>query len=419
MPTASPHKKRNNVKGTNRRRNGYELTSQRNMRPIILGAASATVITHIIAFLIAPHVLDYTPPQLPAHSVTDTNKRVVFKVKKEQPEPEQLPEEQPQEPPPPPDETPDVDILNTELQELTMRPGDTNIFIKPAMADIQQSDLQQMEAPTNMQLDVQGGDAIPEPENIDSPDPAPMNANDTIINVDPATTDLAQNREELDKNLKDSSDTGNIQMPANTRSLGELMAESNLGSGSGVARLGAELLFDFNECTLKSSAYVSLNQLAALIQINPDTQFIIEGHSDSIGSATYNAFISLRRATAVRNWLRELGVPMERVYIRACAAKSPIASTTGDAEAQKLNRRVEIHMRNAQEPLPEGCLPITFDIDLEKSTTALINEKTPTPQTYTSACPITNPDAFEDESDAEVVMPDNSPPPTATTPAQQ
>lgn len=417
MPKASTTPKRNNVKGTNRRRNGYELTSQRNMRPILLGAASATVITHIIAFLIAPHVLDYTPPQLPTHSVTDKNKRVVFKVKKEQPEPEKEQEEEQQELPPPPEETPDVDILDTELKELTMRPGDTNIFVKPAMADIQQTDLQQMAPPTNMQLDVQGGDAIPEPENIDSPDPAPMNANDTIINVDPATTDLAQNHEELDKNLKDSSDTGNVQMPANTRSLGELLGESNLGSGSGVARLGAELLFDFNQCTLKSSAYVSLNQLAALIQINPDTQFIIEGHSDSIGSATYNAFISLRRAAAVRQWLRDLGVPMDRVYIRACAAKSPIVSTKGSEEEQKLNRRVEIHMRNAQEPLPEGCLNNSFNIDLEKSTTALIEAKTPTPQTYTSASPISNPDLFADEDEADVVTEDA--PPATTTPPQQ
>ncbi len=151
--------------------------------------------------------------------------------------------------------------------------------------------------------------------------------------------------------------------PDDTLRLSEALCAERLDSGSGVIRLKADELFLPDSSTLRQSARDSLLQLAALIHKNPDTNFIIEGHTDSFGGRNYNALLSLQRAAAVREWLVQNEVPVEKVHIRPCANSSPLVSIEGSREEQALNRRVEIHMRNQSEPLPPGCVPHTEKVD--------------------------------------------------------
>ena len=103
---------------------------------------------------------------------------------------------------------------------------------------------------------------------------------------------------------------------------------------------------------------------------NPDTIFIVEGHTDSFGSEEYNAVLSLMRANAVRQWLKDNGIALTRpngecrLYIRACGASRPVVSIRGDRDAQAANRRVEIHMRKPGEEIPTGSLPVTYVVDM-------------------------------------------------------
>ena len=103
---------------------------------------------------------------------------------------------------------------------------------------------------------------------------------------------------------------------------------------------------------------------------NPDTIFIVEGHTDSFGSEEYNAVLSLMRANAVRQWLKDNGIALTRpngecrLYIRACGASRPVVSIRGDRDAQAANRRVEIHMRKPGEEIPAGSLPLTYAVDM-------------------------------------------------------
>lgn len=389
------------------------MTRQRDMLPVAIGAATAALVVHIVAYFLAPSIFNYTLKSTDeyADKVKDENKRVYFKVKEEAPEP---PEPEIEAPPieeeeiARKDEDPlDVDLLDTELTELEMAPGDTQLLVK---ADIAQNTgyLKPLETPTpnvaDMKMEVAAVEAIPQHELIENPDPVPLNANDTIVNIAPQNSDIESDGTTLDENdLKEAAREGMEHMPEDTRSLTELLGQHHLSSQSGVARLGADLLFDFNECSLKSSALVSLQQLAALIQINLNTHFIIEGHSDSIGRNTYNAFLSLQRAAAVRRWLHDAGVPTDRVYIRACAANSPIVSTKGNAEAQRLNRRVEIHMRSEQEEIPEGCLDNSFTIPLDKKVTQLHRMGIRTPDTYKSVSRLKDKDGFVNDAPAEIV----------------
>jgi outer membrane protein OmpA-like peptidoglycan-associated protein len=401
MSAYTPAKRKKTNKSTNRRRNGYELTQQRDMMPVALGAAVAALVVHIIAYIFAPSIFSYAlkPIDELADKVKDDTKRVVFKVRED--EPEEIHEEETPEPAEiePPEPTPqDVDLLETDLKELELRPGDTQLFIA-AENNMETESLKPLTETPPAEIDLAHVEvpSVPTPELIENPDPVPMNANDVVINTPPQIGEVPREGDTLEAELKDVARDSKHTLPADTRSLSELIGESNLSSQSGVARLGADVLFDFNECSLKRSALVSLQQLAALIQINRNTHFIIEGHSDSIGTATYNAFISLQRAAAVREWLRENGVPVEKVYIRACANKSPIVPITGKQEEEKLNRRVEIHMRSASEELPPGCLTQDKKVPLNKSVTQLLREKLTTPKTYPSASKL----RMEDDEDAE------------------
>ncbi|MCX7869786.1 MAG: OmpA family protein, partial [Terrimicrobiaceae bacterium] len=64
-----------------------------------------------------------------------------------------------------------------------------------------------------------------------------------------------------------------------------------------------DLLFDYDSDALRPQAEESLSKLATLILRNPQSRFLIEGHTDSFGSEEYNLELSARRARTVRDWL--------------------------------------------------------------------------------------------------------------------
>ena len=192
------------------------------------------------------------------------------------------------------------------------------------------------------------------------PEPTPINTNSVIANAAPQNELLEDAEGFIDQELRRQASEGSSNLPSDTRSLSELMGLSNLGSSSGVARLGADILFEFDESRLKNSARVSMLQLAALIHKNPTTIFIIEGHTDAIGTEEYNRQLSLRRAQAVISWLEQNAVPIRHVYLRACGSSHPLVNTSLPREQQSLNRRVEIHMRQPREALPEGSQPARY-----------------------------------------------------------
>ena len=111
--------------------------------------------------------------------------------------------------------------------------------------------------------------------------------------------------------------------------------------------LGAEILFDTGESTLRAQATEALGQLAALIRANPDLPIEIEGHTDSVGTAAYNAQLSLARAESVKRWLMANGsVVGERMTTRGFGPTRPVAPNA-TAEGRQQNRRVEVRLRKS------------------------------------------------------------------------
>jgi outer membrane protein OmpA-like peptidoglycan-associated protein len=105
-----------------------------------------------------------------------------------------------------------------------------------------------------------------------------------------------------------------------------------------------EVLFDFNSAGLRSSSRNELRDMADVFNRYSDTTIVVAGHTDSVGSASYNKSLSNRRANTVSNYLENLGVRGSRLDAVGYGESSPKASNSTSSGRQQ-NRRVEIYIR--------------------------------------------------------------------------
>ncbi len=362
MSIPSPGQVNGKRRRENRLRRGFELTEPRHMIPVLIVAAVVATIFHLMAFRATPWLMrlwrqsidvrqtEIVPDDSAARVVVRDATTELQEADTPPPTEDSLPPEQLEQDPQ------EIDLLDIDVQELVMAPGETNIALPEPTPTGEPETLEAQMMPNAPALSNTAPDLD---SNLPAllPEPTPITANSVVINASPQLQDLDDAEGLIESELRRQASRGNASLPSDTRTLAQLMSIPNPGASSGVARLGSDLLFAFNESRLKNSARISLLQLAALIHKNPSTTFIIEGHTDSIGSEEYNAQLSLRRAQAVVSWLAGNGVPINRVFLRACGATHPLAPTNLPREEQALNRRVEIHMRKPGELLPEGCVP--------------------------------------------------------------
>jgi outer membrane protein OmpA-like peptidoglycan-associated protein len=111
-----------------------------------------------------------------------------------------------------------------------------------------------------------------------------------------------------------------------------------------------DVLFDLNKAELKSAGLVNVNKLAQFLSENPDRKVIVEGYTDSTGSATYNQSLSERRANSVRMALVKMGVAMDRVVAQGYGKEYPVADNAS-ASGRAMNRRVEVTISNDNQPV--------------------------------------------------------------------
>lgn len=101
------------------------------------------------------------------------------------------------------------------------------------------------------------------------------------------------------------------------------------------------ILFDINKSDLRLPAQVNLQNLAEILQKYPDTEILIEGHTDSTGPADHNMDLSLRRAQMVANFMGGLNVQPTRFHVMGYGETQPMASNDS-GEGRQQNRRVDI-----------------------------------------------------------------------------
>lgn len=116
----------------------------------------------------------------------------------------------------------------------------------------------------------------------------------------------------------------------------------------------SDVLFDFNQASLKPGAREKLSKLAGILLAYPGTFHIeVEGHTDAIGSQEYNQKLSEDRAQSVSGYLLNAGITSERIVaVRGFGKLRPV--TTNDTpEGRQMNRRVEIVIADLDsQPLP-------------------------------------------------------------------
>jgi outer membrane protein OmpA-like peptidoglycan-associated protein len=101
------------------------------------------------------------------------------------------------------------------------------------------------------------------------------------------------------------------------------------------------LLFDVDRAAVKPASQENLNNLAKILDKYPDTDILIEGHTDSTGSDEHNLTLSRQRAQAVANYLAQINVNPTRFTIMGYGESQPAAENE-TAEGRALNRRVDL-----------------------------------------------------------------------------
>jgi OOP family OmpA-OmpF porin len=104
-----------------------------------------------------------------------------------------------------------------------------------------------------------------------------------------------------------------------------------------------DTFFDFDKSTLKPDGKARLDTLAARLADSAVEVVVAVGHADAIGPATYNQRLSERRARAMVDYLREKGLPTDKIFNEGKGETQPIASNASK-EGRAKNRRVEVEV---------------------------------------------------------------------------
>jgi len=106
------------------------------------------------------------------------------------------------------------------------------------------------------------------------------------------------------------------------------------------------IYFDFDSSVIKPEFAVVLEKEAKKIfQDKAHKGIIIEGHTDSIGTAEYNQLLSERRSNVIKELLVSKGISASILTAKGVGEEKPIADNT-TKEGRKRNRRVEFHVQH-------------------------------------------------------------------------
>ncbi|MBB2149328.1 OmpA family protein [Pedobacter gandavensis] len=106
---------------------------------------------------------------------------------------------------------------------------------------------------------------------------------------------------------------------------------------------GSEVLFPTNSSYLSEAAKKRITAVANVIKDEQANNILIEGHSDKTGTATYNKWLSEKRAASVKNFLVSQGIPANKIKTAGLGDTKPVADNK-TPEGRLKNRRVEINL---------------------------------------------------------------------------
>jgi OOP family OmpA-OmpF porin len=103
--------------------------------------------------------------------------------------------------------------------------------------------------------------------------------------------------------------------------------------------------FALGKSSFKKDAISTLEAITAILTAYPKANFIVEGHTDSVSSKSFNQQLSESRAAQVVTFLTTNGIASERLQSIGFGETAPIESNM-TAKGRAANRRVEVKLAN-------------------------------------------------------------------------
>ncbi len=107
-----------------------------------------------------------------------------------------------------------------------------------------------------------------------------------------------------------------------------------------VVEFSSNVLFGFDSKNLSQDAKTNLDKLVKVLNVYPDTDIEIQGHTDSKGSESYNQKLSESRAKEVSAYLSSNGIGRNRISTKGFGESVPKYNNNTESGMSQ-NRRVE------------------------------------------------------------------------------
>lgn len=156
-----------------------------------------------------------------------------------------------------------------------------------------------------------------------------------------------QNGEERVQAQQEATSRTEQQIAENQRVIDELRRRGAdvRNTKRGVVVNLPDILFEFDSAHLTSDARRTVGEIGEVVGTVQGRVVSVEGHTDSVGTFSYNERLSHDRAQSVARELDASGIPPERLRVRGLGEGAPIATNNSEAGRAR-NRRVEVIIEN-------------------------------------------------------------------------
>jgi OOP family OmpA-OmpF porin len=139
----------------------------------------------------------------------------------------------------------------------------------------------------------------------------------------------------------DEKESSTIEIPSG-KGLGEATLTVQMENESNEV-FALDVHYETAKATIRPESYAVLNDLVAAMKRDADARIELAGHTDSDGSDEANLQLSRDRAAAVRAYLVQKGIAVDRIETVGHGETQPVATNTTEA-GKAQNRRTEVRV---------------------------------------------------------------------------
>ena len=102
-----------------------------------------------------------------------------------------------------------------------------------------------------------------------------------------------------------------------------------------------DFTFEFNSTEVNEKTALYLDDLAVALRDNPELRLKLVGHTDNLGSDSFNMKLSYKRAQMIKDYLAARGINPLRISVEGKGMREPLNDNGSEAK-RAFNRRVEL-----------------------------------------------------------------------------